>query len=739
MTDPHEKAQHLLDYWRILVKRRWVVYTALLVMVATVALGSFLKRPVYTAMVRLQIEQSAPKVMPFQEVVSSIPDGRNDFYQTQYRLIQSRRIAGQVIADLELAAHDEFRVSAGWALHEGLTAEQAAGARRIDVFLKKLDVSPVRNSRLVDVLFSAHDPVLAARVANQVAETYIAFNNEIQYNTTTRATASLAHQVATLQEQIDGREKELQAYAREHDIIQLTETQNIVVKNLQDLSDAYTRARAERIEKEARYAALRGSTPADLPEVLQSDLIREIMAKSAELTRRYAQLSEKYRPEWPEMVRLGREIEANQERLEIERKSIYQQVLGAAEAAYRAARNQEERLASTLDEQKRRSQDLNLKEIHYNNLRAEVANKRSTLEALLRRQAETGSSAGLDEHSASNVRIVDRAEIPIHKSSPKILRNILLSVLMGLLLGVALGFFFEYLDKSVKSPDEIRQLAGLPSIGLIPALRAEGSRLRIIRPNGRETPPLVPVEVVSHLDPKSNVSEAFRETRTSLLVSQLAGPPRTILIASTQPGEGKTAVAVNLAITLAQIGRCVLLVDSDLRKPRLHRVFDLPNEEGLSSYLSGTGPPWPEPKRTPVPGLDVVTSGPLPPNPADLLDSDRFTRLQQEFEEQGYDHVIYDSPPVLAVADPAIMAARVQAVVMVIQAGATSRDALAHGLNRLQQVKARVVGAVLNRVDPGSQSYYYGYAHARSAGGEANPPAPPAARAGRGRDANAPI
>ncbi len=725
MGEPQDKEIHLLDYWRVLVKRRFVVYTALVVVVATATLGSLLTRPVYTATTRLQIEQNTPNILPFQQVMASVPDFRNDFYQTQYGLIQSRRVAGDVIQSLGLEKVEEFRVGAGAAAGgdskgaEGRTpAEDADVARRIDLFLKKLKVTPVRSSRLVDILFSSYDPSLAARIANRVAETYIAFNSEVQYNTSTRATTSLAHEIANLQDEIDAKEKELQAYARENGIIPLGDKQNIALKNLNDLSDAYTRARAARIEKEARYAALRDADPGQLPEVLDSKLIQDLDAKSAELSRQYAQLSEKYKPDWPEMVRLQRELESNDGRLVNERRAIYEQVLGVSESAYQMARNEEAALKTALDGQKQQSQESGLKEIQYNNMKAETANKRATIEALLKRQTETSSSAGLNDLATSNVRIVDAAEVPVRRSSPRIFLNIVLSLMTGLGLGIGLAFFFEYMDKSVKSPEEMQQAAGVASIGFVPALRAEGARLRVIKTNGREAPAGPAVELISHTDPKSKISEAFREVRTALLVSQPGKPPRTILIASAQPGEGKTAIAVNLAITLAQIGRRVLLVDADLRKPRLHKIFHAVNDQGLSSCLSGAVTPWPEPQLTVIPGLEVITSGPLPPNPADLLDSERFDQFQRELEAQEYEHVIYDSPPILAVADPAILAGRVEAVVLVVHGAVTSKDALGQAARRLQQVRARIVGAVLNRLDLTDQSYYYGYSYKRYYGEE---------------------
>ncbi|HKN47520.1 MAG TPA: polysaccharide biosynthesis tyrosine autokinase [Candidatus Polarisedimenticolia bacterium] len=729
MAERQEKEIHLLDYWHVVLKRRWVVYTSLAVVVSVTTLGSLLQRPIYTATTRLQIEQNTPKILPFQDVMASVPDYRNDFYQTQYGLIQSRRVAREAIDSLHLADLEEFRIGLTPPAATGTAPEEQAEARRIDRFLKKLTVTPVRNSRLVDIAFSSHDRVLAAKVANRVADTYIAFNSQAQYNTTERATTSLTHQIANLQDEIDVKEKKLQAYARDNQIVALSDKQNIALKKLNDLSDSYTRAQAERIAKEARYAALRDASPVDLPEVLDSRLIQDLATKYAELTRQQAELSQKFKADWPEMVRLRRQIEETEDRLETERKGIYEQVLGAAESAYRSAKNQEQYLKSALDEQKRLSQEANLKEIDYNNLKAEITNQRSTLEALVKRQSETSSSAGLNDLVASNVRIVDIAEVPNRPSSPKIGLNILLSLVTGLGLGIGLAFFFEYLDKSVKTPEEILQAGGIPAIGMVPALRADGIGLRVIRAEGadgaRRRGPVV--ELISHEDGKSKISEAFREVRTALLVSQPGGPPKTILITSALPGEGKTAVAINLAITLAQIGRRVLLVDADLRRPRIHKIFQIPNVQGLSTCLSASGVAWPEPFKSPIPRLDLIPSGPMPPNPADLLDSDRFGQVQHEVQERGYDHIIFDSPPVLPVADPVIMAARVDAVALVVLAGVTSRDALAHVVRRLQQVKARTVGAILNRADLAAQPYYYGYSYKRYYYGDEEKPQAPSA------------
>lgn len=709
MSDPQEKQIHLLDYWQILVKRRWVVFTALTVVVATVALGSLMQVPIYTATTRLQIEQNAPNVQPFQEVLSTVPNNfRDDFYQTQYGLIQSRSVARDVINSLDLAQHPEFDFEAPEEPRPGLTPDEIAEAMRVKMLLGRLTVTPVRNSRLVDISFSSADPSLAAAVANRVAETYIAFNSELRYNTSTRATTSLAHQIANLQEQIDTQEQKLQAYARENGIVALSEKQDISVKNLNDLNDDFTRVRAERIEKEARYAALRESGPGDLTEVLQSQTIKELATNLAELTGRWAELSQKFKPDWPEMVRLDHEIAEAQAHLDAERRNVYEQVLGAAESAYRSSRNEEAKLKEALEEQTRQVQEFSVKEIEYNNRKAEIANRRSTLDALLKRQAETGSAAGLSDIQAGNLRIIDPAEVPASASSPRTLRNIAMALVAGLALGIGLAFFFDYMDRSVKSTEEMHQASGVPSIGLIPAYRPSRAGLRVIRAAKGNIAPVSGIEMIAHEDPQSVISEAFREVRTALLVSQAGGPPRKVLITSAHPGEGKTSVTVNLAITLAQIGHRVLLVDADLRRPRLHTITGCSNERGLSNYLADAGTPWPEPMATHIENLSVIPSGPLPPNPADLLNSERFQAVQKEMEAQGFDQIIYDSPPVLAVADPSIIAGQADAVVIVAQAGSTARDGLGHAVARLRRVTSRIIGGVLNRADRDLQASYYG-------------------------------
>jgi capsular exopolysaccharide synthesis family protein len=408
------------------------------------------------------------------------------------------------------------------------------------------------------------------------------------------------------------------------------------------------------------------------------------------------------------MVRLRREIEAARNHLDNERLSVYNLVLGSAESDYLAARNEEEALNQALEQEKTVYHELSLKEIQYDNRNAEIADKRETLGALIRRQSETDTSGTAPDTAASNIRIVDRAEVPTKPSSPKTRLNTILGVFAGIVIGLSLAFFLEYLDLSIKTPEEVYRTTGLGTIGTIPAVRPVGGRSA--RRDKTDTGVGGRMELISHEDNWSVPSEAFRKMRTALLVSQASGPPRTILVTSSQPGEGKTSISLNLAITLAQMGRRVLLVDSDLRKPRQHKFLGVPNEIGLSTYLSSTEIPVLQPVPTGIEHLDLIPSGPTPPNPSDLLDSERLVNILSQLGAQAYDHILLDSPPVLAVADPAILASRVEGVVVVVHAGATKKEALQQAIDRLRQVKAKILGVALNHMEPGSGSYY-GYAY----------------------------
>ncbi|HET6374072.1 MAG TPA: polysaccharide biosynthesis tyrosine autokinase [Candidatus Polarisedimenticolia bacterium] len=706
-----ERQVHLLDYWQVLLKRRWIVYSCLLLVTGLVTLGSFLVRPMYTATVQLQIEKYRPNVLPFQDVMTSYTDFRDDFYETQSRLIQSRSVARAVVRKLDLTKQPPFLISE--AKREELHLNQEDVELRVaDRLRGMMSVELIRNSRLVNVSFVSPNAELSARVANAVADAYIQFNAQTAYNATEQATESMSRQIETLRGEISEKERQLQEYARKQEIIPLDDRQNVTTQKLNDLNIAYTKAQTARIEKEAKYATMKDSQIEELTELMNNPLLQTLSAKHAELEREYASMSKRFKPDWPAMKRLKSELDKTRLRLDAEREDLHKRLLGEAREHYLTALKEEQSLGDALAGQKTEAQRSGLRAIEYNNLKSEVENRRKTLEAMVKRQTETGATAGMSDNPVTNVRIVDQAEVPRFPSSPRKAFNFLLSLVAGLGLGVGLAFFFDYMDDSVNDTEDLGKAAGLACLGLIPAHDQAARRLRVVRSRGYEGDDNRPeIDLAALRDARSLVSEAFREVRTSLLISSPGRPPKNLLVTSSQPREGKSATALNLAITLSQLSRRVLLVDADLRRPRLHKALGVSNDAGLSNLLSGAADLASLTIACEAPGLFLLASGPPPPNPAELLDSAEFVALVERLAaDPTFDYVIFDSPPILSVADAAIMASRMDGVILVVQASVTPRDNVARAAEKLRQVKARILGALLNQVDlSGRGRYHPGY------------------------------
>ncbi len=709
MDGIRERQVHLLDYWQMLVKRRWIVYSCVLLVTGLVTLGSFLMAPQYTATVQLQIEKVSPNVLPFQDVMASYIDFRDDFYETQSRLIQSRSVAKAVVDKLNLVEHPVYR------LPDLTRGERLLTPVEIDLLVADrvraaMEVDLIRNSRLVNVSYVSPDPALSAQIANALADAYILFNAQTAYNATEQATESMSRQIENLRAEISERERQLQEYAREQEIVPLDDRQNVTTQKLNDLSTAYTRAQMVRIEKEARYAALRETPIESLPEMMNNDLLQQLTAQHAQLEREYASMSKRFKPEWPAMARLKGEMDKTRNRLEAEKEDLQNRLLGEAREEYQAAIKEERSLNEALSAQKNEAQEANLRSIEYNNLKSDIENRRTTLEAMVKRQTETGATAGMSDNPITNVRIVDRAEIPRSPSSPRKALNFLLSLVAGLGLGIGLAFFFDYMDDSIGSSEDLTRSAGLACLGVVPAHHQGSRRLNVVRSKVANGDDCLPeVDLAALRDTRSQASEAYREIRTGLLVSSPGRPPKNLLITSSQPKEGKTATALNLAITLSQLSKKVLLVDADLRRPRLHKALGVPNTAGLSNHLSG-GEDFVElVVGTDAPGLFLLPSGPPPPNPAELLDSAEFAAFVRRLsQENTYDHVIYDSPPLLSVADASSMAGRMDGVILVVEASSTPRANVARAAEKLKMIKARILGALLNKVDMSSRSRYHG-------------------------------
>jgi capsular exopolysaccharide synthesis family protein len=703
---------HLLDYVRMVVKRRHVALTAFVIVAMLATVYTFTATAIYEGRVQLLIEADDPNVVNFAQVIDEA-QSRQDYYQTQYRLLESRSVAKKTIETLNLWKQEEFtpdstkqhftvgnamRGATAWlaSLVSGRSAESgvpgvdetAAQAKTIDKFLDRLTVTPVRNSRLVEVSFRLQDPKLAVSVANTVAKSYIEQNLDFRFTATRDASAWLEQQLAQQRKAVETAEARLQQYREQNETISFENSQNIVVQKLTDLNSAVTKAKTERLQKESMYRQLITiqQNPAELdtfPAILANEFIQQQKAALAQLQRDQAQMSDKLGERHPDMIKIRSAVDAVQARLHGEIAKVVQ----AVRTEYQAALAQEQSLTRALDAQRGEALSMNRKAIDYGVLDRDVESSKQIYQTLLQRAKETGISGNL---KTSNVRVVDSAELPDRPVSPRHALNLLLGLFGGAFFGIGLAFFFEYLDNTVKTPEEIETHLGLPSLGLIPALAQKGKLGNPLINNG----------VPAHF------AEAFRALRTNILFSATEDGCRSIVVTSTAPSEGKTMVAGNLAIGMAQASQRVLLIDADMRRPRTHEVFNLAVEPGLSNLLVGNAKASEVVQRTQVTNLWVLPAGKTPPNPAELLGSKRFAELLGSLKAH-FDVVVIDTPPVMAVTDAAIVAHRASGVLFVIAADQTSRHAAQQALDQLEQARGRFIGAVLNRVDLERHAYYY--------------------------------
>lgn len=721
----------LVHYLQIIYRRRYVAASAFAAVVLAVALYSFTATPIYEASTRILIERENPNVVSFQEVLdqSTLTD---DYYETQYAILQSRGLARRTLDALNLWDDPVFHPEPGFSIMGLLLAplnivsgwlqpaepaetpdeaETSAQTAVIDQFLGSLSIEPVRYSRLVDIYFRSPDQGLTARVTNAVAAQYIAQSVEFRSSTTKEASAFLEQQLAEQREKLEASERALQAYREQTDSVSLEERQNIVVQKLQELNAAVTRANQVRIQKEGAYNQVRAAQndPGaidSLPLILSNQFIQQQKTELAQLQRTRAQLSEKLGPNHPDMVKVNSAIQSAEGKIRAE----VAQIVNATRSEYEAALAEERTMAATLNQQKAEAQSLNRSGIQYGVLQRDATANRQMFEALLQRTQETGVS---QELKTVNIRVVDAAETPGGPVSPDVASNLLLAILAGLTLAIGLAFTLEYADDRIKNPDELKKHLGVPFLGMVPALfdRTAGSPLL------SESVPAV-------------FSESFRSIRTNVLFSSTEEGGRFIVVTSSVPGEGKTVVSSNLSVALAQAGHRVLLIDADMRKPRVHEVFRCPSVPGLSDLLVGTINVSEGIRESATAGLWLMAAGTLPPNPAELIGSKRFKDFTA-FLLQHFDWVIVDTPPVMAVTDSSIAANLAHGVLFVVGAEMTSRRIAQRAVEQLGLSQAKFLGAVLNRVDLENNAYYYSRYYRPEYGGYYG--GPPSGSAGVGQ------
>ena len=714
----------LRDYLRVIIKRRWIIISFFAIVVLTVAVHTFTATPIYKATSRIVIEKENPKLVSIQEVMAVDASG-SDYYQTQYKIIESRTVAREVIKRLNLENSLEFFpvpkddiVSSikGWfgdtmgfwkewiksLLHTGIKNaalpqkidELSPDFRLVSAFIGRIDVQPIRNSRLVDVSVEAMSPVMAARMANELVRTYINQNLEIKLAATKDAVQWLSDRIDDERKKVETAENALLRYKEQHGIITdfSSDAEKITAQKLAQLNTQVVEVESRRVEAETRYkqAIAMESTPDmldSIPEVLNSELIREIKKMEVVLYNRMSELSKKYGRKHPKMVAIESELSDLQKRKIKEVK----RVVNSLGNEYKLAVAREESLKKALERQKNESLEMNKKAVQYGVLRRQAESSRNMYELLVKRFKETSLT---EEMKTGNIRIIDKAEIPRSPVKPKKKLNLMLAMVVGLTMGVGLAFFLEYLDNTIKLPSDIEEYLKIPFLGLVPAFDSSENH------NG------VSADLVVVHSPKSTASESFRALRTGILFSIANDVSQVLLIASSCPEEGKTLCIANLAATLAQAGSKVIILGCDMRQPRFHKIFHIEREVGISSILVGKNMLKDAVTSTNISNLDVIPCGPIPPNPSEILGSKKMGNLINALKKK-YKVILCDSPPLTAATDAMVLSQIADGVVLLIRAGVTPRQVVQNSLSQLKTVNAHILGAVLNGVNTDRESYYY--------------------------------
>ena len=705
--DLSPREPHLYDYLLVLRKHQWLILSFLLAVVTIVSIATFRMQPVYTATARIEIDRENTNLLPFQGVDSyDYMMDLDNYIETQSRVLTSETLALQTIRNSGLIPHSELPGGSG---SEAITSGSLANHKRppeLGAFLGSLTVKRVPQSRLLDISFESTSPDLAAQILNAHITNFMEQNFRSKYDATAKATGWLTEQLSELKVKVQNSEDARLSYERQHQIWELDDKRNITTQRLTDLNKELTDAQSDRMRKEALYEFAKAGNIDAVPQLRENNMLQELNKRRSDQYSRYVDAMNQYGPNFPRVQRLQAQLKELDALLNNEKRNI----LEALGNEYNAARQREGLLGEALNEQKEEVNQMASYMVEYNILKRDAEGNKTMYDGLLTKLKEATLAAGL---KSSNLRWVDPAMVPSTPTRPAKTRNIALSFLVGLVGGIGLALLREYLDNTVKTPDDVETLARLPSLAVVPAFTDEngaGKKSRLhggISVNGHEKR----IELVAQHLPKSQMAEAFRALRTSLLLSQADHPPQVILVTSALPREGKTTAAANLAVTLAQLGDRTLLIDADLRKPGVGRLLNLADGKyaGLSSYLAGVSSldlvTVPHPA---IPNLVAIPTGPLPPNPADLLSSHKLADAIRQLRSQ-YKFIVIDSPPIMAATDAVIVSVQADGVLLVVRSGETPKEAFTRARDLLTSVKCHLLGVVLNAVDSSAPDYYYSY------------------------------
>jgi succinoglycan biosynthesis transport protein ExoP len=707
----------LLDYWQVLVKRRWMILGSLVFTLAAAVLVSLRTTPMYQAAGQIMINRQNPNPLGLKESTST--DAVEDFDQTvdlatHVKILESNSLALQVVRKLQFDGK-QFKASTADASNADpnaalmgspqITSEHQA--QLVGAFKAGLNVVVIPDTRVVDIRYSSPDPGFAADAVNALINTYIEQTFKTRFESTNQAAEWLTKQLSDLQGKVEVSEQKLVRYQKEHGIVGTDEKQNIITSKLDELNKELTSAEGDRIQKQALYELTLSGDPETVSTVIQNGFLQSLRGQQSDLRNQVAQATVRLGSAYPKVVELKNRLLQLDDTINTELKRAVSRIHND----YAAAFGREKMLRRSLEQQKQQANQLSENAIEYNLLKRDADSNRQLYDSLLQKLKEASLSAGL---SSTNVHIVDLARPPQSPFTPDIPRNLGIGFLIGLTTGVALAFVLEVMDNTVRTPQQVEATASLPPLAVIPfakGLLRDSNKGRRPLPSAlhKKEDDVVALGVIAYTRPNSEMAEAYRALRTSILLSSPDAAPKVILVTSPVPEDGKTTTSVNSAIVFAREGRRVLLVDADLRRPSVHKVLGIRATAGLTTVLTGNAVPEsliiPSPA---LPNLFVLPAGPSSPHPSELLGSSRMKYLLAQWCEM-FDHVILDLPPVLAVTDAVRLSVEAHAVVLVIRSGHTSKAALRRASALLTQVNAHILGVVVNALDLRSSDHYYSY------------------------------
>ena len=710
-----EEELHLRDYLKVIVKRRYSVLTLSLLIIVVASIGIFSSTPIYRATTKILIDKESSNIVnlrdPYYEGYYS-----EEYYNTQMQLIQSTAVASKVVKNLDLNRSLEPHQPAGKTgegvlsgfrdLFRSKDKEKKEGPKADDVALalaKKvqggLRVEPVKNSRLVNLSYDHTDPVLAAKFANAYADAYLDQVLEIKMGTTRHAVEWMTKKLDEQKIKMEESQKTLQEYIKNKDYFTIENKEAVTSPKIQSLSSQLMTAETRRRETEVLYNQVKGLSDnpheaLNMPGIAGDAMIQSLRDEELKGEKHLVELSKKYGERHPLLIKAKGDLKSVREKMDSEIK----RVIASRKNEYELAKANEANLRILFERGKGEAQSLTAKSMQFDVLKHEVDMNQQIYEALLKRVKETTL---VEEVKSFNIYILDKAEIPKGPMKPNTFKNFLIAIMLGLSGGVGMAFFLEYLDNTFKKPEDIEQKLALPLLGIVPLIKkadAQGG----------------PIESLVLTSQKSAVAESYKALRTSVLLSS-GDPVKSLVVTSSVENEGKTTTALNLAISFAQLEKKVLLVDADLRKPRIHTILGLDNAIGFSSYLSRQTV-HENIRETGMPNFSFLSAGPLPPNPSELLSSKRMKNFL-EIVTNSYDIVVFDSPPLITVTDTLILSAQVDGTLMVVKSGSTTFDVAKRGLKLLMDANIKILGAVLNSMDTEKEGYrylypyYYQYGH----------------------------